>query len=213
MKYDLRILFLLFIMYSFIGWLVEVIGSLIEKKKFVNRGFLIGPYCPIYGIGSITMILLLSRYTNDIVTLFIMCILLFSILEYSTSYIMEKLFKARWWDYSQKKFNINGRICLETMIPFGLVGVFVMYIINPMFLKALNSLPNTILTLFTIVIGILFITDICVSVNVITNLKSTAKKIKQDSTEEITTKVKEVLLNKTYIKSRLVKAFPKLKIK
>lgn len=213
MKYDLRILFLLFIMYSFMGWLVEVLGSLIQKKKFVNRGFLIGPYCPIYGMGSITMILLLSRYTDDIITLFIMCILLFSILEYSTSYIMEKLFKARWWDYSQKKFNINGRICLETMIPFGIVGVFVMYIVNPMFLHALNSLPDIILTLFTIVIGILFIIDICVSVNVITNLKVTARKIKQDSTEEITTKVKEVLLNKNYIKSRLVKAFPKLKIK
>lgn len=213
MKYDLRILFLLFIMYSFMGWLMEVFWSFIQKKKFINRGFLIGPYCPIYGIGSITMVILLYKYIDDIVTLFIMCILLFSFLEYSTSYIMEKLFKARWWDYTHYKFNINGRICLETMIPFGLVGVFVMYIINPIFLNALNSLPNIILTLFAIVIGILFIIDICVSVNVITNLKSTAKKIKQDSTEEITTKVKEVLLNKTYIKRRLVKAFPKLKIK
>lgn len=213
MKYDLRILFLLFIMYSFMGWVVEVIGSLIQKKKFINRGFLIGPYCPIYGIGSITMILLLSRYIDDIVTLFIMCILLFTILEYSTSYIMEKLFNARWWDYSQKRFNINGRVCLETMIPFGLVGVFVMYIINPIFLNALNSLPNIILTLFTIVIGILFIIDICVSVNVITNLKSTAKKIREDNTEEITNRVREMLLDKTYIKRRLIKAFPKLKIK
>lgn len=213
MKYDLRILFLLFIMYSFIGWVVEVVGSFIEKKKFINRGFLIGPYCPIYGIGCTTMILLLYRYIDDIVTLFIMCILLFSILEYSTSYIMEKLFKVRWWDYTQFKFNINGRICLEAMIPFGLAGIFVMYIINPMFLNALNSLPNIILTLFTIVIGILFIIDVCVSVNVITSLKSTAKKIKQDNTEEITTKVREILLNKTYIKRRLVKAFPKLKIK
>lgn len=213
MNYDLRILFLLFIMYSFLGWSIEIIETLIKKQKFVNRGFLIGPYCPIYGIGGVTMVLLLSRYIDDAFTLFIMCILLFSILEYSTSYIMEKIFKARWWDYSQFKFNINGRICLETMIPFGLIGVFVMYILNPMLLHIFDSLPNVLLTIFTIIIGVLFIIDILVSINVITNLKTTAKKIKQDNTEEITTKVKEVLLNKTYIKRRLVKAFPKLKIK
>lgn len=213
MKYDLRILFLLFIVYSFVGWVMEVIESFIQKKKFINRGFLIGPYCPIYGIGCITMVLLLYGYIDDIVTLFIMCILLFSIIEYSTSYIMEKLFKARWWDYTHYKFNINGRICLETMIPFGLIGVFIMYIINPIFLGALNSIPSILLTLFTILIGTLFIIDIFVSYNVITNLKSTAREIKKDSTEEITTKVKEILLDKTYIKRRLIKAFPKLKIK
>lgn len=213
MNYDLRILFLLFIMYSFLGWSIEIIETLIKKKKFINRGFLIGPYCPIYGIGGVTMVLLLSRYIDDAFTVFVMCILLFSILEYSTSYIMEKLFKTRWWDYSQFKFNINGRICLETMIPFGLIGVFVMYILNPMLFHIFDSLPNILLTIFTIIIGVLFIVDILVSINVITNLKITAKKIKQDNTEEITAKVREVLLNKTYIKRRLVKAFPKLKIK
>lgn len=213
MNYDLRILFLLFIMYSFLGWSIEIIETLIKKKKFINRGFLIGPYCPIYGIGGVTMVLLLSRYIDDAFIVFVMCILLFSILEYSTSYIMEKLFKTRWWDYSQFKFNINGRICLETMIPFGLIGVFVMYILNPMLFHIFNSLPNILLTIFTIIIGALFIIDVLVSINVITNLKITAKKIKQDNTEEITAKVREALLNKTYIKRRLVKAFPKLKIK
>ncbi len=211
--YDFRILFLLFIMYSFSGWCIEVVDTYIIKKKFVNRGFLIGPYCPIYGIGCICMILLLSRYINDVITLFIMCILLFSVLEYMTSYVMEKLFNARWWDYSKRKFNINGRICLETMIPFGFAGLFVMYIVNPFFIYILTSLPDFLLNIFFIVIGILFISDICVSVNVIANLKSTAKKIKQDSTEEITSKVKEILLSKNYIKRRLIKAFPKLKIK
>ena len=107
MKYDFRIFFLLFIIYSFSGWFIEVISKLIIDKKFVNRGFLIGPYCPIYGIGCMTMVILLTRYLDDIFTLFIMCILLFSILEYLTSYIMEKLFKARWGDYTHFKFNIN----------------------------------------------------------------------------------------------------------
>ena len=213
MKYSLMILFLLFILYSFIGWSLEVVQELILKKKFINRGFLIGPYCPIYGIGAVTMIISLSKYYDDVWTLFIMCIVLFSILEYTTSYIMEKLFKARWWDYSKFRFNINGRICLETTIPFGLGGIFIMYILNPMLLHILNSLPHILLILFTIVIGLLFVLDICISINVISNFKKTAKKIKQDNTEEITKKVKDTLLNKNYIKRRLIKAFPKLKIK
>lgn len=213
MKYDFRIFFLLFIIYSFSGWFIEVISKLIIDKKFVNRGFLIGPYCPIYGIGCMTMVILLTRYLDDIFTLFIMCILLFSVLEYLTSYIMEKLFKARWWDYTHFKFNINGRICLETMIPFGIAGVTVMYIVNPFFLHILNSLPSILLTIFTIVIGLLFIADIFVSFSVVSSVNKTAKKVKQDNTEEISKKVRELLLNKNYVKRRLVKAFPKFKIK
>ena len=213
MKFDIRIVFLLFIIYSFIGWVIEVIDAYIKTGKFVNRGFLIGPYCPVYGIGCTLMIILLSKYLDDIVVLFFMCIVTFSILEYMTSFAMEKLFKARWWDYSNKRFNINGRICLETMIPFGLGGVFVMYVVNTVIMYVLTSMPDILLTIFSIVIGILYTLDLCVSVKVISNLKMTARNIKKDSTIEITRKVKEILSNKNYIKRRLIKAFPKLKIK
>lgn len=213
MKFDIRIVFLLFIIYSFIGWVIEVIDAYIKTGKFVNRGFLIGPYCPVYGIGCTLMIILLSKYLDDIVVLFFMCIVTFSILEYMTSFAMEKLFKARWWDYSNKRFNINGRICLETMIPFGLGGVFIMYVVNPVIMYVLTSMPDILLTIFSIVIGILYTLDLCVSVKVISNLKMTARNIKKDSTIEITRKVKEILSNKNYIKRRLIKAFPKLKIK
>lgn len=213
MKFDIRIVFLLFIIYAFIGWVIEVIDAYIKTGKFVNRGFLIGPYCPVYGVGCTLMIILLSKYLDDIVVLFFMCIVTFSILEYMTSFAMEKLFKARWWDYSNKRFNINGRICLETMIPFGLGGVFVMYVVNPVIMYVLTSMPDILLTIFSIVIGILYTLDLCVSVKVISNLKMTARNIKKDSTIEITRKVKEILSNKNYIKRRLIKAFPKLKIK
>ena len=213
MKFDIRIVFLLFIIYAFIGWVIEVIDAYIKTGKFVNRGFLIGPYCPVYGVGCTLMIILLSKYLDDIVVLFFMCIVTFSILEYMTSFAMEKLFKARWWDYSNKRFNINGRICLETMIPFGLGGVFIMYVVNPVIMYVLTSMPDILLTIFSIVIGILYTLDLCVSVKVISNLKMTARNIKKDSTIEITRKVKEILSNKNYIKRRLIKAFPKLKIK
>ena len=204
----------LFFIYSFAGWVMETVQISIRQKKFVNRGFLVGPYCPIYGVGCISMILLLNRYINDPFTLFIMSILLFSFLEYFTSYFMEKIFKIRWWDYSRRKFNINGRICLETMIPFGLGGMFIMYIVNPFFLKMLSHIPDVLLTVISIVLALVFIFDLCMSTKIIFNLKSTVRNIKKDSTEEITAKVKDFIMNNAkYAKKRLVKAFPKLKIK
>lgn len=213
MKYDLRILFLLFIIYSLTGWIYEVIVGLVKQKKFIDRGFLLGPYCPVYGFGGILMTLLLSRYIDDKVTLFIMCILLFSVLEYLTSYILEKVFNARWWDYSKFKFNINGRICLEVMIPFGIAGLFFMYIANPFFLEIINKIPQTLLSIITIILLIIFILDIFISFDAMFKIKGTIKKVKKDNTEEITKKVKEIIMQKSYLKKRLIKAFPKLKIK
>lgn len=185
---------------------MEVILTLIKERKIINRGFLIGPYCPIYGTGCMILITLLSKYKSSPIILFVMCIIICSILEYATSYIMEKLFKARWWNYTRFKFNINGRICAETMIPFGILGVLVIYYLNPFLLKIINT--NTILFMITIII---FITDVCISLGIITSLKTTINDITKDSTEEITKKVREILKQKSYFHKRLIKAFPNLK--
>ena len=117
---NVYIYIILFFIYSFLGWSIEVFREFQDKNHFVNRGFLIGPICPIYGVGGVLMLLTLGKYKDSPIVLFCMSIIIFSILEYFTSYIMEKLFKARWWDYSNNKYNLNGRICAETMIPFGL---------------------------------------------------------------------------------------------
>ena len=131
----IELYFLLFFTYSVLGWIMEVTKTLIDKKKFVNRGFLIGPYCPIYGYGVILLTILLKKYQSDIPATFIFSILICGTLEYFTSYFMEKIFHARWWDYSKRKFNINGRICLETLLPFGIMGCLILYIVNPAFLN------------------------------------------------------------------------------
>ena len=117
---DLKVYFLLFIIYAVIGWCMEVICKLIQYKKFVDRGFLIGPYCPIYGVGALLITFFLNKYVQDPVVLFVMAVVVCGILEYLTSYFMEKIYHARWWDYSSKKFNINGRICLSNLIAFGI---------------------------------------------------------------------------------------------
>ena len=185
---------------------MEVLWALIKEKKIINRGFLIGPYCPIYGVGCLLLTTLLNNYKNNIISLFILSIIICSILEYLTSYIMEKLFKARWWDYNKYKFNINGRICAETMIPFGILGVMVVHYINPFLTKIINT--NTII--FTI-LSVTFIVDICTSFTIISSLKKTMNTVKKDNTEEITKRVREIIKQKSFLQQRLIKAFPDFK--
>lgn len=200
--------FLLFLIYSFIGWLIEVIGKLIEKHKFINRGFLIGPICPIYGHGCILMILTLSRYKDNPLTLFIYAIFICSLLEYFTSYFMEKIFKARWWDYSTKRFNLNGRICAETMIPFGILGTLVICVINPIFEYLLNLFNFETIKITAIILFIIYIIDYTISLIIMFGFKGTLKTVEKDGTEEITKKVKKILINKNVLYKRLVEAFP-----
>lgn len=200
--------FLLFLIYSFIGWLIEVIGKLIEKHKFINRGFLIGPICPIYGHGCILMILTLSRYKDNPLTLFICAIFICSLLEYFTSYFMEKIFKARWWDYSTKRFNLNGRICAETMIPFGILGTLVICVINPIFEYLLNLFNFETIKITAVVLFIIYIIDYIISLTIMFGFKGTLKTVEKDGTEEITKKVKDILINKNVLYKRLVEAFP-----
>ena len=209
---DIRVYFLLFIIYAFLGWSIEVLGKLIELKRFINRGFLIGPYCPIYGCGALLITFLLKKYTNDPITLFIMAILICGILEYLTSYFMEKIFHARWWDYSQKKFNINGRVCLDTIIPFGLLGMFIMYILNPFLIEKIELLPELALNILFWILLIIYIMDNIVSTNIISYVAKTTKEIGKelDNTEEITKKVKEALLGKSTLYRRLLNAYPKI---
>ena len=204
--------FLLFIFYSFIGWIIEIINELITEKRYVNRGFLIGPYCPIYGCGVILMILLLNRYLNDPVVLFIMAVVICSILEYFTSYIMEKIFKARWWDYTERKFNINGRICLETMVPFGIGGLIIMYFVNPFITGVLNMIPTVLLKLISIILFVVFLVDNLISFKIIFKFRNITKKEERDNTAEITAKVKEILSKKSKLGKRLIKSFPDLRI-
>lgn len=211
MLHTIEIYFLLFITYSIMGWIMEVVGQLIEFKKFVNRGFLIGPYCPIYGCGAIAITIVLKKYLEDPIALFLFALVICSILEYSTSFIMEKLFKARWWDYSNKKFNINGRICLETMIPFGLLGMTISYITNPFFFGIYEAINPLALNIITATLFVVFLTDIIISSKVISNVKVEGLKFAKDSTEEMTRKVKEALLNKDWFTRRLINAYPNLK--
>ncbi|WP_346961821.1 putative ABC transporter permease [Clostridium sp.] len=112
------VLFMYWIIYSLLGWVVETIYCSVIDGYFVGRGFLNGPLCPIYGFGELFLLLLLNQYSDNIAIVLILSMIYTTIIEYITSFIMEKLFKMRWWDYSEHKFNIGGRVCLKNSFLF-----------------------------------------------------------------------------------------------
>lgn len=201
----------LFFIYSVTGWIMETVNCLIREKRFVNRGFLIGAYCPIYGFGCISIIVLLNKYLEDPIALFILASIICSTLEYITSFIMEKLFKARWWDYSSKKFNINGRICLGNSIIFGTLAFLIMYFVNPFFLKCIEKIPNVALVVISYVILVIMLSDFVISVILMFKIKKISFEAKKDNTYEITKTIKERIKSSNLFIKRIGEAFPNLK--
>lgn len=134
-----------FFIYSFLGWVMETCYESILDKKFVNRGFVSGPVCTIYGFGALSVYFILKPFENNILILFIMGIIVPSILEYFTGWLMEVTFKTTWWDYSNYRFNIKGRICLFNSIIWGLLTVALFLFIQP--------LVNVIVSLYPIAVG------------------------------------------------------------
>ena len=214
--------FLIFFIYSVLGWIIESAYVSINGKKIVNRGFLIGPYCPIYGIGSLIIILYLNQYRDNFITVFILCIAVCTILEYFTSYIMEKIFKARWWDYSDRKFNLNGRVCGENAILFGLGGLVIVYLVHPIVNVLLKNIDKSILTIIAIVFLIIFIIDVILSFNMVKKLKDSLGEmnIRKDSTQELKNLMFDTINNNinskkfslNLLQKRIIKAFPNFDI-
>ena len=200
---------ILFFIYSFLGWLMEVILSLITEHRFVNRGFLLGPCCPIYGSGSLLLFILLKDYTDNFIVLFILTMFICSLLEYTTSYIMEKIFKLRWWDYTNMKYNLNGRICLETMTPFSLLGALTIKYVTPYLINVMNNFSLKVILTISIILITIFIVDIVISLIIVFKIKLVAKD-KKDSTIDIKKAISKFIKNDLYVYERILKAFPNL---
>lgn len=199
--------FLIFMIYSFAGWLMEVVISIIKRHKLINRGFLIGPICPIYGTGALFISFVLSGTENPFV-IFCVSMVGSALIEYLASWIMEQLFRVRWWDYTDKPFNVNGRICLESIVAFGLFGILVIKFVTPFLLHTLGLLPLWILYLVAGCLLAWMIFDIALSLWLIVGVRVTVGTVQRDATDEISTHVREILMDKGKLNRRLVKAFP-----
>ena len=212
----------LFFLYSFVGWLFEVILSVFEHHKFINRGFLIGPWLPIYGCGGSLATIFFSEIANNIentipniIIIFVSTTILCSILEYFTSWLMEKLFNNRWWDYSEYKYNLNGRICLLCSLGFGFGCTLTLKVANPILKHVFDviNISNHTLKGIDLLLILLFIIDITVSFKIINNFKNISNNIVEDSTDKITQMVKKTILNNyNMLYKRLIMAFPGVKI-
>lgn len=200
----------LFLIYSFFGWLFEGLISLVKKHKFINRGFLIGPLIPIWGTGAVLITLILKPHDSWF-NLIVSSAFIGTTLEYVVNYIMEKLFHARWWDYSEQPFNINGRVCLTSSIVFGLGGLWIVKLINPMLFSIFELINPLIFKIIVFIFMLLFLTDFTISFNIIQKLKISADSARKDYTEEISKKVRATLMRKSFGFRRLLKAFPDTK--
>lgn len=215
----ISIIFLVFIVFSFLGYVAEVILCTYEQKKFVNRGFLFGPYCPIYGVGALMILWTLLRYKEDPIIVFIVGVLITASIEYYTSYVLEKIFHNKWWDYSDRRDNINGRICVGNCIAFGVGACATIYVIYPILLYIFSKININTINYIAIVIAILFIIDLIWSITIAYNLRNRliiAEELKAEKLKMlpifIEKKFREQLQKIHRPTSRLLKAFPDLKI-
>lgn len=165
----------IFIIYAFIGWCTEVSYAALELGKFVNRGFLNGPYCPIYGLGVLIVVAVLTPLKENLFVLFIGSCLLTTILEYLTGYILEKLFHNKWWDYSDLPFNIKGYVCLKFSILWGLACSFIMLVIHPLIFGFIHIIPKTVGIVLLFILMAAFISDGIVTVSTILKLNRRLK--------------------------------------
>ena len=210
--YSVGLLLSLFFIYSFIGYVTEVLSVFNTQHSVVfSRGYLIGPYLPIFGFGSIFMFSFLEPYKNDVVALFVLSVTVCCLLEYFTSLIMEKIFKLRWWDYSQKKFNVNGRVCLEYGVMFGFGGIIIVKVVHPLLLNCLLSLPSLFVIMFGFIVGIIMFIDFIIPTYTLFQLKIDFNVfVEKDSTIRIKREIMNSLQRYHFFHRRLFKAFPNI---
>lgn len=199
---------LLFFTCACLGWLMEVICKAIQFRRFINRGFLIGPYCPIYGFGAVLITALLSWHAQSPWAVFVLAMVIAGTLEYVTSYAMEKLFHARWWDYSHRHFNLNGRVCANTLIPFGVMGLIMIYWFKPLCFGFFERMPSAVRSALCIGLCVLLLADVIVSTRVLLGIRHTANLCDGDNTEHITRIVYEKLATQGRLMRRTLHAFP-----
>ncbi len=204
-----------FVVYSFLGWCIESLYKTVIEKKPINSGFLYGPCCPIYGFGALIMLIFLKNFSNNITLLFIVAFLVLSIWEYIVSWLLEKTFKTKYWDYSNYKFNVRGRVCLLNSCFWGILGVIFTTLIHPPIQNLINTVPKELLIYINIILFAIILVDYIFSVikvyniNVSINLlNDVTKNIKQEFE-----KLKEYAGNKAKESERLQRVIEELKEK
>lgn len=182
-------IYIYFIIYSFLGWVTESVYCSLGDGELVNRGFVTGPFCPIYGFGALLILRLLTSFTNDFLTIFLAGMAITSVLEYVSSYILEVTFNTKWWDYSTYKFNLHGRVCLKNSLLFGLLCVALHFYIHPWIEFEVGKANLQNLEVITIAFTVVFTADFSHAVYTILKLNNKLMGLEQ---------IKKELSSKSY---------------
>ena len=206
-------LVLLFFAYALLGWCIEVTLKYFQFHRFINRGFLTGPWLPIYGSGAVLITLAvdgLAPLESSVGTTFALSFVLCGTVEYMTSFVMEKRFHARWWDYSQKPMNLHGRVWIGNLILFGLGGVLIAKVLNPVFLGVFGMLTLSGREILSAGLGGLFLADCVMSHFVLKLVKTGVESSEADNTEEISREVRLLLRDRSVFHRRFADAYPEV---
>lgn len=203
--------FLYFSIYSFLGWICEVIYCSIPVKKFINRGFLNGPVCPVYGFGALFVIYIMEWLNIDSpILIFIFGGVIASVIEFIADILLEYVFHTRLWNYSNRKFNIKGRVCLLNSTLFATLSLILLEIIHPLIVIFISKFSNLAIILVASLFLIIFIVDMSLTVNEVINLNIALKNM------NILEKLKKEFNKKEFKLKRLrrlIEAFPQLEHK
>ena len=206
-------LVILFFIFSVLGWMMQVTLKYLQYHLFINRGFLIGPYCPIYGGGVVAVTVLvggLIGYKGTFIETFFAGFVICGALEYFTSWYMEKLFHARWWDYSQKPMNLYGRIWIGNLILFGIASVIIVKGIAPAYFNWIDKANPHIVSILALIIIVVILTDAIVSHFLLNIVKTEIDNTQGDDTEEISKDIHALLSNRSLLIRRIHEAYPNL---
>lgn len=165
----------IFIIYAFLGWCAEVAFAAVNKGKFVNRGFLNGPVCPIYGVGMLIVVLCLWNLRNNLLLLFLGSAGLTTALEFLTGFVLEKFFHDKWWDYSDMPFNIKGYVCLKFTVLWGLAASFIIGAVHRFVYMLIDKTPFVLGVILLSVFSAAFIADFTVTLTALVKLPKKLK--------------------------------------
>ncbi len=175
-----------FFIYAFLGWCTEVVYAAAKTGKFINRGFLSGPVCPIYGVGLLLVIYILEPVKNNIIYMFLGSILITSTIEFMAGFLLEKIFYQKWWNYSDMPFNIGGYICLLFSLIWGLACLLIVDRIHPMIFAIVTLIPPLVSKVLLTTLAVLLIIDLISTVKSVLKLNK-----KLEIIDEITLKIRE----------------------
>jgi len=224
-NYTLYQLFLYFFTYSFLGWCMEVVYATYRTGKFINRGFLNGPVCPIYGTGIVIVLLVLTPVKDNPLILFFCSIILTTLLELVTGFVLERFFNTKWWDYSVQKYNFKGYICVKFSFIWGIACLIVIDILHVGINDLLMMIPVKLGTILIYIFGFIIFTDLIITILQMANIKRISKEVNELSVlahkpsdsfgkvlSDITKKTLDSLekLKQKMAKTRIAKAFPNI---